>query len=292
MNDKSQEMKKEILKGSVNSDYDTMDYRHPEMYRASVPEGTTVVIEWFEAFSQRNLERMRELMHFPFIQVEENTLINIERGEDLSNSPPPFMDVHSIGKKDYDTLEGLWTPIFRPAEVGFFLNFGRYHPNGERFLWGETFLCVRKNREGKWGLQQSSTIMKPAHQADTLDTETIEESRRILTLYIYSYGVKNQELLNEVGWPYGNMDYERFGKIAGSRIGDYDNTIGTRIEFPQHSANKAHCLTTFVRRQRNGKPITINRGLYITAKQEGQWRWFVGGAYAREHDFSNDVTSI
>jgi hypothetical protein len=290
MNDESQQRKLEILKGSVTSDYDTMDYRNPEMYRASVPEGTRMVIEWFEAFSQRNLGKMKELMHFPFIHAEENTLITIEHGDDLLNRPPPFMDVHSIANKDYDALEGLGTPIFRPAEVGFFLNFGRYHSDGARFLQGETFLCVQKDREGKWGLRQTSTILKSANQADVVYTETIEASRRILHLYMYSYGVKDQALLDQLGWPHGNVDYERFGKMAGSRIGGYHDTIGVKIEIPQHSDNKAHCLTTFIRRQRNGRPITINRGLYIIAKQKGQWRWFIGGAYAREHDFSNGVS--
>ncbi|MDD5288511.1 MAG: hypothetical protein PHY28_05305 [Dehalococcoidales bacterium] len=291
MDDKSQEMKREILKGSVSSDYDTLDSRHPEMYRDPVTEGTKIAVKWFEAFSQRNPEGMTELMHFPFIHADENTLTTIKSSQELLNIPPPFMNMRSIDKKDYDALDELRIPVFRPAEVGVFLNFDRYHSNGEKFLRGETLLCVRKNIEGKWGLQESSTILKPANQADDIDTETIEESRRILTLYMYSYGIKNQALLDAVGWPHGKMDYERFAKLSGSRIGGYDNTIAIKMEMPQHSANKAHCLTTFLRRQLNGRPITINRGIYVTAKQEGKWRWFLGGAYARTHDYSNDTAS-
>ena len=56
MNNKSQEMRLDLLKGSVSYDYDTLDYRHPEMYHDSVMEGTKIAIEWFEAFSERNLE--------------------------------------------------------------------------------------------------------------------------------------------------------------------------------------------------------------------------------------------
>ena len=45
-------MEKEWRKGSVTPCYDTLDYRFPEMYRESVPVGTKILIEWFEAFSR------------------------------------------------------------------------------------------------------------------------------------------------------------------------------------------------------------------------------------------------
>ena len=55
------------------------------------------------------------------------------------------------------------------------------------------------------------------------------------------------------------------------------------------SSTKAHCLTTYLRRQRGGRPISFGRGVYITAKENGTWRWFLSGAYATIHDYSNDV---
>jgi len=280
--------KTEILKGSVSSDYDTMDYRSPEMYNPSIPDATKVIIEWFEAYSRRNVERMRDLTHFPFVHVEENARTRIESPDDLLRQPPRFMDVRSIALKDYDTLEGLTIPLFRPAQVGFFLTFGRYHANGERFLQGEAFFSVQKNAEAKWELRQSSTILKPADQQDVFPHETIESARRLLHLYNYSYGVKNQALLDELGWPYEKVDFERFARMAGSRLGSYDHTIAAKIDIPQCSTNKAHCLVTFIRRQCDGSPISVGRGLYVVGKQDWRWRMLLVACDATEHDFSND----
>jgi len=228
-------------------------------------------------------------MRFPLIQADENTVNKINKSEDLVKSPTPFMNVRAIAKKDYDTLDELRIPTFRPFEVGMFLYFDRHHANGEKFLRGEIYLAIRKSKEGKWAIHEISTILKPSDQAESLDTEAIEESRRILTLYMYTYETKNQELLKQLGWPYGDWDYEKFYKIAGSKIGGYNNSIATKIEIPQHSATKAHCLTTYLRRQYGGRPISIGRGVYITAKENGKWRWFLSGAYATIHDYSNDV---
>jgi len=80
VNDESDklDMEKEWRKGSVTSGYDTLDYRFPEMYRESVPVGTKILIEWFEALSRRDPEGIAGLMLFPFIEVEENRMVRIE----------------------------------------------------------------------------------------------------------------------------------------------------------------------------------------------------------------------
>lgn len=287
MEDSAREARLERLKGSVSSDYDTLDYRHPEMYRESVPQATRAVIEWFQAFSQRDAEGMKGLMHFPFTHVEENELITIEHADDLLQKPPPFFDFKAIAPGAYDTLDGISTPIYRPAEVGFFLSFSRYRRGGEKILRGEVFLAVRKDGTGRWGIALSSTMLKPA-DGETVYHETLESARQVMHLYMYAYGVRDQALLDRLGWPHGNIDFDRFSKMAGSRLGGYHDTVAPRIDIPQHSETKAHCLATFIRRQRDGTPITVNRGLYIVAKQQGRWRWLIGGAFAREHDFSND----
>lgn len=288
MEDRQRQARLERLKGSVSSDYDTLDYRHPEMYRRPIPEATGAVIEWFCAFSQRDGAGMAQFMHFPFTHVEENGLITIDRAEDILRKPPPFFDLKAIAAGDYDTLDGISTPIYRPAEVGFFLSFSRYHRGGKRALRGEAFLAVRRDDDGRWGVALASTMLKPAAEGEMVYPETLESARRVMHLYMYAYGVRDQALLDRLGWPHGNIDFDRFARMAGSRLGGYHDTIAPGIDIPQHSATKAHCLATFVRRQRDGSPITVNRGLYIVAKQQGEWRWLIGGAFAREHDFSND----
>ncbi|MFC1886841.1 hypothetical protein ACFLZM_07280, partial [Thermodesulfobacteriota bacterium] len=86
--------------------------------------------------------------------------------------------------------------------------------DGEKYLRGEVFLVIRKSKEGRWAIHEISTILKPADRADSLDTEAIEESRRILTLYMYTYETRDQKLLKQLGWPYeeGNQ----------GRISDYN----------------------------------------------------------------------
>jgi hypothetical protein len=281
-------MEKEWRKGSVISGYDTLDYRFPEMYRESVPVATKILIEWFEAFSRRDPEAMARLMLFPFVEVEENNLVRMETKNDFISHPPASLDVSAIGKEAYDLLYSIETRLFRPAEVGFFVNFGRYTPGGGKSMSWETFLTVGRDEEGRWGMQRSSTIMNAADQPDQTYPETLEAARRILHLYMFTFKKEDRELAKEIGVPM-EMDYGRFKRMAGSRIGGYDSSIAVNIDIPQHSATKAHCMTTFLRQQADGRPITILRTLYTIVKENGRWRWFIVLAQAREHDFSNDT---
>ncbi|MFC1533506.1 hypothetical protein ACFL7M_09110 [Thermodesulfobacteriota bacterium] len=284
-----EKIKNEQLMGSVISDYDTLDYRFTEMYRDSIPEATMVMIQWFEAFCKRDLKGMGELMNYPYFSVEENRMIQIESPEDLIANPPTSLDVTKVDDDTYDMLDCLETRIYRPAEVGFSLSFSRYQADGIKCLQGEDFYSIFKDDDGIWKLRRGSTIRKSPDQFDSVSNETIEAARRILHLYMYTWGSGGQAMLNKIGWPRGEVNYEQFRERAGSRLGGYDDSIACRIDIPQHSDNKAHCMTTFIRRQADGRPITINRTLYIIVKENGHWRWSFVCAQAREHDFSNDT---
>ena len=59
MDDNKPKMNIDLYRGVTGEQHDTMDYRHPEMYRDSVTEATKVAIQWFETYSQRNPDGMK-----------------------------------------------------------------------------------------------------------------------------------------------------------------------------------------------------------------------------------------
>jgi len=145
-----------------------MDCRSPLSFQDSVPNSLKILSQYFQALSERKLDGMAELMHFPFLTHEgpEAQLVH-NRGE-LISSPPRSMNVTAKGRSKiapgaYDILDFIQMHIYSPVGAGLSLEYSRFAPNGTKIfschgLYGVT------NNDGKWGIEWVSTIFKPANQ--------------------------------------------------------------------------------------------------------------------------------
>jgi hypothetical protein len=144
------------------------DCRSPLAFQNSLPESVKVVSEYFQALSERNINGMADLMHFPFLTHEGPEAKLVRTREELISSPPLSMNVTGKGDSKivagaYDILDYVQTYIYSPVGAGLTLEYTRFDRRGAKIfschgLYGVT------NNDGKWGIEWVSTIFKPANQ--------------------------------------------------------------------------------------------------------------------------------
>jgi hypothetical protein len=144
------------------------DCRSSVAFQNSVPESLKVVSQYFQALSERNIDGMAQLMHFPFLTHEGPEAKLVRTPAELISSPPPSMNVTGKGDSKimagaYDILDFVQMHIYCPVGTGLTLEYSRFDPRGTKVfschgLYGVT------NNDGKWGIEWVSTIFKPANQ--------------------------------------------------------------------------------------------------------------------------------
>jgi len=144
------------------------DCRSSLAFQNSVPESLKVVSQYFQALSERNIDGMAQLLHFPFLTHEGPEAKLVGSREELISSPPPSMNVTAKGDSKimpgaYDILDFVQMHIYCPVGAGLTLEYSRFDPRGAKIfschgLYGVT------NNDGKWGIEWVSTIFKPANQ--------------------------------------------------------------------------------------------------------------------------------
>jgi len=145
-----------------------IDCRSPLAFQDSVPASLKILSQYFQALSDRKLDGMAELMHFPFLAHEGPEAQLVQSREELISSPPRSMNVSGKGPSKiapgaYDILDFIQMHIYSPVGAGLSLEYSRFAPNGTKIfschgLYGVT------NNDGKWGIEWVSTIFKPANQ--------------------------------------------------------------------------------------------------------------------------------
>jgi hypothetical protein len=144
------------------------DCRSPQAFQSSVPESLKLLSQYFQALSERNLDGMAELMHYPFLTHEGPEAQLVQSREQFISSPPLSMNVTGKGNSKimpgaYDILDFVQMHIYSPVGAGLSMEYSRFDPRGTRIfschgLYGIT------NNDGKWGIEWVSTIFKPANQ--------------------------------------------------------------------------------------------------------------------------------
>jgi hypothetical protein len=168
---------------------DATDSRSTRSFRDSVPQSTKMLSQYFQALSERNLDGMAQLVHFPFLTHEGPQAQLVENHEQLISSPPLSMNVTGKGNSKivpgaFDILDSVQVHIFSPVGAGASLEYSRFDPRGHKIfschgLYGIT------NNDGKWGIEWMSTIFKPANQVgrdqsynDPIISTAIHENHR------------------------------------------------------------------------------------------------------------------
>jgi hypothetical protein len=192
-----------------------LDYRFPEVFQESIPEGMRVITEFFSALCRRDPEKLATAFHFPFATFEDNRCVVVKNADEFLSNPPPSLDVKVIGPSIYDRLAGLELLQFDPVRAGLAMSYYRHGKNGRKLIHCDGVYAVTKN-DGKWAIELCSTIFKPIDQIDVIHQEAVDNAHRIEREWMEGWNYSNPDLLD------GALQYGLHANIAypgpGSRF--------------------------------------------------------------------------
>lgn len=166
-----------------------LDHRFPVCYQNSVPQGVSVLMQYFQALSERNLKGIADLVHFPFASFESIDAVLVKTPEDLLAHAPASMNMSLRPERytdhdgylkpgAYDIFEGLEVHNVDPNLCAMSMVYTRYGPDGNKLHRCEGIYTVTNN-DGRWAIQAMSTIFTPAHMIGVVFQDTIEAAKRL-----------------------------------------------------------------------------------------------------------------
>jgi len=155
-----------------------LDYRFPESFEESIPQGVRVLTEFFAAMRRRDPKQLAELMHFPCATYEGSECVVMESADAFLSSPPPSLDVKSLAPGSFELLSGIEVLVFDPIRVGMAMSFSRHRKDGIQLGECGGVYAVTKNN-GRWALELSSTIFRPTDQLHEVYNNAIENALRL-----------------------------------------------------------------------------------------------------------------
>jgi hypothetical protein len=178
-----------------------LDSRFPVSFAAPVTEGLRLVLEYFTALSQRNLDALARTLHFPFAIYEDIEPIVVATAADLLKNPPPSLNGTGRGRTkilrgSYDMLESVNVHLYCPVGGAFALSFTRYTPNGHKQLVCDGLYSVTNN-DGRWAIQLASTIV---HEVDFIGVNYPDAEQADIRgnqNYLAAFGYGNEAALND-----------------------------------------------------------------------------------------------
>jgi hypothetical protein len=178
-----------------------LDSRFAVSFAAPVTEGLRLVMEYFTALSQRNLDALARTLHFPFAIYEDIEPIVVATAADLLKNPPPSLNGTGKGRTkilrgSYDMLESVNVHLYCPVGGAFALSFARYTPNGHKQLVCDGLYSVTNN-DGRWAIQLASTIV---HEVDFIGVgypDAEQADIRGNQNYLAAFGYGNEAALND-----------------------------------------------------------------------------------------------
>jgi hypothetical protein len=178
-----------------------LDSRFPVSFAKPVSEGLRLVLEYFTALSQRDVQGIARTLHFPFAIYEDIEPIVVQSAADFVASPPPSLNGSGAGKSrilrgSYDLLEGINVHLYCPVGAAFSLSFTRYTPDGHKLLVCDGVYSVTNN-DGRWGIQLASTIVHEVDFVGVTYPDAEAATTRAEQNYLGAFGYGNEAILND-----------------------------------------------------------------------------------------------
>jgi len=181
----------------------TPDLRFSICYFPSVPQAARVMTRFFHALAQRDLRMMADTLQFPFATWEGTDRFVVNTPEELIAKAPPslnmsldpvrFTDHDGYLKPGaYDVFGGMEFLNSTPIESVLSMYYDRYDKNGKRMLRCEGVYDVTNN-DGKWAIQQMSTIFTPSEMVGTVYTDAITAAKRLRINHDLAYQVEDND---------------------------------------------------------------------------------------------------
>jgi hypothetical protein len=202
-----------------------LDDRFPVCYETSVPKATTLLAQYFAAFSQRDLQAVAKTLHFPYATYE----LGIEpliyhTAEEFISNPPPSMNMSTKPDNQfrfpgacrpgmYDIMDNLRLHTYNPVNVGLELCFTRYRGDGYRLGIYEGIYGVTDN-DGKWGIQLSSVIFTPTEFIGVTYNDAIDAHLRQGRSSMAPFGERDWDLITSPDSPWSGPRQRSSKKTA------------------------------------------------------------------------------
>lgn len=181
----------------------TPDLRFSICYFPSVPQSARVMTRFFHALAQRDLKMMADSLQFPFASWEGTNRVVVNTPEDLIANPPPslstsmdpvrFTDHDGYMKRgSYDVFGGMEFITSDPIQSVLSMYYDRYDKNGQRMLRCQGVYGVTNN-DGKWAIQQMSTIFTPSEMVGTVYSDTITAAKRLRINHDLAYQIRDHD---------------------------------------------------------------------------------------------------
>ena len=178
-----------------------LDSRFPVSFAEPVSHGLRLVMEYFTALSQRDVQGIAKTLHFPFAIYETIDPIVVRSAADLIAAPPPSLNATGKGRSrikagSYDLLESVNVHLYCPVGGVYSLSFTRYTPDGHKLLLCDGIYSVTNN-DGRWGIQLASTIF---HEVDFIGVKYPDAEMADIRgnqNYLAAFGYDNEAILND-----------------------------------------------------------------------------------------------
>ncbi len=189
-----------------------LDSRFPVSFSAPLSEGLRLVVEYFTALSQRDLDALARTLHFPFAIYEDIEPIVVESAAALRSDPPPSMNGTGRGPSrvnpgSYDLLEGVNVHLYCPVGAVFSLSFTRYTADGHKLLDCDGIYSVTNN-DGRWAIQLVSTIFHERGYEGNRHPDAEMTHRVGSQGYLAQFGYRNEDILNDRSTGRGSYEPE------------------------------------------------------------------------------------
>src|SRR5262245_37693478 len=174
-----------------------LDQRFPVSYQASIPQGISILTQFFVAQSERNLKGIADLMHFPFGSFEAVDAVVVKTPEDLIAHAPASLNMNEHPERytdhdgflkpgAYDVLEGFEVLNFDPKVCAMSMVYNRFGADGRRLHRCEGIYAVTNN-DGRWAIQAMSTIFTPDRMVGMVYPDIVEIVKRLRIDHDLSY---------------------------------------------------------------------------------------------------------
>jgi hypothetical protein len=181
-----------------------VDNRFPVTYANSVPQGVSLVTQYFVALSERNLKGIADLLHFPFATFEGAEAVIVQTPDELLAHPPASLNTNTdparfsandgyLKPGAYDVLDGIEVLAYDPVLCGLSLRYNRYGSDGKKLHRCEGIYSVTNN-DGRWAIQMMSTIFTPAQMTGVVFNDTIEAAKRCRIDHDLAYQVSDRSV--------------------------------------------------------------------------------------------------
>lgn len=177
-----------------------------------VTEGLRLVIAFFTALNQRDVQAMADTLHFPFAIYEDIEPLVYQSRADFISNPPPTLNASGrgftrIAEDSYDLLENVNIHLYCPVGGVYSLDYARYNAQGHKLFDCQGVYSVTNN-DGRWAIQLISTLWHEAGYEDNEYPDAEMTDRIAGQGYLSQFGYGNEDVLNDRSTGRGSYEQE------------------------------------------------------------------------------------